>query len=226
MVAKIMGVFAAGPAPRASVAKTKVPASRRCLRLLPLLGIAVVASRIAEGPCGLGARAPAAPHRVFGALAVGTYPFSTGGRGSLAAGSALRGGCGALRQSVSRRFKVVLETPDGEQSFDCPGGTTILDQAEDLGLELPYSCRTGDCSICAGKVLEGEIDQSEQKFLTEEQIAGSYCLTCVTKPMSDVRIKTNVDSDVSPVKVTQEDIDDAMNLGIFDDSDAGGGYEL
>jgi len=88
-----------------------------------------------------------------------------------------------------------------KQKFECPPNLSVLDAIDELGnaadfAGLPYACRAGSCSACTGKLVKGTMDLSGCGFLSAEQKAKGFVLTCAAKPTSDCTIETHKEEDL------------------------------
>ncbi|MBH8555286.1 2Fe-2S iron-sulfur cluster binding domain-containing protein [Nostocaceae cyanobacterium CENA357] len=78
-----------------------------------------------------------------------------------------------------------------DRTIPVPDDQYILDIAEETGIRLPSGCKQGECSACIAKLVDGEVNQSEQKFLRPDEIKAGYVVTCVTYPLSDCTLETH-----------------------------------
>ncbi len=77
---------------------------------------------------------------------------------------------------------------------------SVLDAAEYEEIALPFSCRSGMCSACTGRVTSGEINDSSgspDMFFNKNQRSAGLRLLCIGRPTSDCTIETHMESRIS-----------------------------
>lgn len=89
----------------------------------------------------------------------------------------------AAQPEASTQVTVVM---DGRQrSFGMKdNGATVLEAAEEAGLDLPYSCRAGVCSTCRTRVVRGAVTMMTNYALEPWEVEAGYVLCCQALPAS------------------------------------------
>jgi ferredoxin len=100
------------------------------------------------------------------------------------------------RPTDGRHWVQVKVLAEDRFGFASAGNAPVLDEALERGVDLPFGCRMGSCGMCCARLLEGRVDQSNQIFLTNEQIEQGYVLMCQARPLSDVVLQVCTDDEI------------------------------
>lgn len=79
--------------------------------------------------------------------------------------------------------EVTLRLNKKQYRFRTAYPLTILQSAKEAGLELPYSCETGRCGICASVCKHGNVWMKYNEVLTDEDTQANKVLTCTGYPV-------------------------------------------
>ncbi len=76
---------------------------------------------------------------------------------------------------------------NSDRAFSAAPGRSVLDAALAAGLNLPHSCKAGNCGACRALLLKGNIHYSRQPLaLSEDEIAEGMILLCQAHARSDL----------------------------------------
>jgi vanillate O-demethylase ferredoxin subunit len=114
-----------------------------------------------------------------GIAAVRFESFASASGAAAAADAANAGGVTVTRAGEERSFKVRLAHSGGE--YEVAADRSILETLEAAGIDVPCSCRAGECGMCVCEVLEGTPDHRDA-FLSEPSKAeGKLIAICVSR---------------------------------------------
>lgn len=86
--------------------------------------------------------------------------------------------------------KVEVELDGTEHVFDdWQPGTKLLDFLESKGVKAPYSCREGECSACAIRLISGEVRMLHNDVLDQEDLDEGIRLGCQSVPATEDPVK-------------------------------------
>ena len=79
-----------------------------------------------------------------------------------------------------------------QHQFSAADDQNLLEAALAAGLVLPYSCKSGACSSCKGKVVSGDYEAgaAPEQVLLPEEIEEGFTLLCQAQPRSDMVIES------------------------------------
>ena len=95
-----------------------------------------------------------------------------------------------LVEDANKPYMVTIVYDGVEHNFEVKPGDHILETALNQDIDLPFSCQSGLCTACRGKLISGKMVMDEDEGLSDSEKSQGYVLTCVGRPVSpDVKIE-------------------------------------
>jgi Na+-transporting NADH:ubiquinone oxidoreductase subunit NqrF len=85
----------------------------------------------------------------------------------------------AQPDSVETEMSEVVEFVRSGKTCTVRSGQTLLEAAEEHGVDIPSSCRQGQCGTCKTKLLGGRVRMDTEEGLDPNSRAEGFVLTCV-----------------------------------------------
>jgi ferredoxin-NADP reductase len=83
---------------------------------------------------------------------------------------------------------VVVEFSRSGKTCVVRSGQTLLEVAEEHGVNIPSSCRQGQCGTCKTRLLEGSVNMDAEEGLDPDSKAQGFVLTCVGRARGMVKL--------------------------------------
>ncbi len=91
-----------------------------------------------------------------------------------------------IDDSVEITSHVTVIIDDEEFEFDLSSkGKNILQAAQDVDADVPFSCKGGVCCTCKAKVMEGKAKMDLNYSLDPEEVEEGFILTCQAHPLTE-----------------------------------------
>jgi CDP-4-dehydro-6-deoxyglucose reductase, E3 len=95
-------------------------------------------------------------------------------------------------QQAQPAQRLIISIVNSGRSFDAAADESLLDAAQTASLNLPHSCRGGNCGACKARLLRGEIHypNGAPLGLAAAETAEGLILMCQARARSDLSLET------------------------------------
>jgi CDP-4-dehydro-6-deoxyglucose reductase len=95
-------------------------------------------------------------------------------------------------QQAQPTQRLIIAIANSNRSFEAAAEESLLDAAQTAALNLPHSCKSGNCGACKARLLSGEIHypNGAPLGLSAGEIAEGLILMCQARARSDLSLET------------------------------------